>query len=116
MTKDQLVNVLPIIREAVAIATGGEIETADYGLVIRIYCDTAQFAGRLERERELTLRYGAPSAALAPGCCSAISPCAHQRSDPTTLCDICRQAAVLESLVRRLESISCAKKHFLRVS
>ena len=28
--------------------------------------------------------------AMAAGCCSAISPCAHQRQDPTTSCDTCK--------------------------
>lgn len=27
-------------------------------------------------------------------CCSAISPCAHQRKDPTTICDVCQRAAL----------------------
>lgn len=30
---------------------------------------------------------------VAAGCCSAISPCAHQRRDPTTLCEACKLAA-----------------------
>jgi len=29
---------------------------------------------------------------LAPGCCSAISPCSHQRHDPRSICDTCRAA------------------------
>ncbi|NEU14030.1 hypothetical protein G3T14_18115 [Methylobacterium sp. BTF04] len=29
---------------------------------------------------------------MAEGCCSAISPCSHQRSDPYTLCGICAKA------------------------
>lgn len=29
---------------------------------------------------------------LAPGCCSSIEPCAHQRQDPTTICATCSAA------------------------
>jgi hypothetical protein len=29
---------------------------------------------------------------LAPGCCSAVSPCAYQKRDPTTICDTCKAA------------------------
>ena len=31
---------------------------------------------------------------LAPGCCSAISPCSHQRQDPRSICDTCRSALI----------------------
>lgn len=31
--------------------------------------------------------------ALAKGCCSAASPCFHQKHDPTTICEACRNAA-----------------------
>jgi hypothetical protein len=27
---------------------------------------------------------------LASGCLSAISPCGHQRKDPTTICGVCQ--------------------------
>jgi hypothetical protein len=27
------------------------------------------------------------------GCCSAISPCAHQQRDPHSICDTCQKAA-----------------------
>ncbi len=40
--------------------------------------------------RELARR--APVLALAEGCCSAVSPCSHQRHSPYTICDICQQA------------------------
>jgi hypothetical protein len=30
--------------------------------------------------------------ALAPGCCSAISPCSHQREHPNTLCEVCQRS------------------------
>lgn len=30
---------------------------------------------------------------LADGCCSASSPCAHQKADPTTICEVCQRAA-----------------------
>lgn len=29
---------------------------------------------------------------LADGCCSAVSPCAHQKKDPTTICPICQES------------------------
>lgn len=31
---------------------------------------------------------------LAEGCCSAVSPCDHQKRSPYTICDVCKQAAV----------------------
>ena len=37
----------------------------------------------------------------APGCCSAASPCNHQKKDPTTICDVCQQAAALTTANRR---------------
>lgn len=30
---------------------------------------------------------------LAEGCCSASSPCEHQKADPTTICGSCQRAA-----------------------
>lgn len=33
-----------------------------------------------------------PPNGLARGCCSAVSPCAHQRRDPTTICGTCHKA------------------------
>lgn len=30
---------------------------------------------------------------MAPGCCSAVSPCSHQQRDPSTICDVCKRAA-----------------------
>jgi hypothetical protein len=38
--------------------------------------------------------YTAPHG-MAPGCCSAASPCNHQKNDPTTICDVCQKAADL---------------------
>ena len=29
---------------------------------------------------------------LADGCCSASSPCAHQKQDPSTICGACQRA------------------------
>lgn len=49
---------------------------------------------------------------LAPGCCSAVSPCRHQQADPTTLCDICEAsheryaASVRDSRVRNSELVA----------
>lgn len=31
--------------------------------------------------------------AMRLGCCSAISPCEHQRRDPHTLCHVCQESA-----------------------
>ncbi|MSW52844.1 MAG: hypothetical protein F2817_18395, partial [Actinobacteria bacterium] len=39
---------------------------------------------------------------MAEGCCSAVSPCSHQRRDPYSLCDICLKANGLA------ERITCA--------
>jgi hypothetical protein len=59
--------------------------------------------------RELLLRFGVgPNARftsaetrnvtqLAEGCCSSISPCAHQRVDPRTICDACAAAALVSA-------------------
>jgi hypothetical protein len=30
---------------------------------------------------------------LAYGCCSAISPCAHQRAHPESICNVCAETA-----------------------
>jgi hypothetical protein len=56
-----------------------------------------------------TIKKASISIAMAPGCCSAISPCGHQQRDPTTICDLCRQA--LEST--RLADELRAKGHRL---
>lgn len=34
------------------------------------------------------------AASLAKGCCSASSPCFHQKHDPTTICEACRNAGL----------------------
>lgn len=34
---------------------------------------------------------------LAPGCCSATTPCSHQKADPDSICDGCQKAATLIS-------------------
>lgn len=39
---------------------------------------------------------------MASGCCSAISPCSHQQRDPTTICDICRAAAIADKHLARI--------------
>lgn len=31
---------------------------------------------------------------LEPGCCSACTPCSHQKASPYTLCEVCRPAPV----------------------
>lgn len=33
--------------------------------------------------------------AMIGRCCSAASPCNHQKHDPYSICDICRQAGAL---------------------
>lgn len=35
---------------------------------------------------------------LAAGCCSAISPCAHQRREPYSICRVCQEAKNLYSV------------------
>lgn len=37
-----------------------------------------------------------PRTVLAEGCCSASSPCGHQKRDPTTICEVCTLAALTE--------------------
>jgi hypothetical protein len=46
-----------------------------------------------------TATYRYPTHQMAEGCCSAVSPCAHQRNDPTTICDTCQLAAVAHERV-----------------
>jgi hypothetical protein len=39
----------------------------------------------------------APDGGLNKGCCSAISPCAHQRLSPYTICETCSRSALAAS-------------------
>lgn len=45
------------------------------------------------------MNFADPKQGLAPGCCSAVSPCSHQRQDPATICDVCRKAARLTDAI-----------------
>lgn len=78
--------------------------------------DAAADAITLARDKGLTLREIATAAltaaaalraptSLAPGCCSAISPCGHQQRSPATICEVCAQAALrapVQEAVRRV--------------
>lgn len=43
---------------------------------------------------------------MAPGCCSAVSPCSHQQRDPSTICDVCQRAALVDQIRRERDRSS----------
>ena len=52
MTKEQLINVLPMVREAIAISTGGEIKAEPEALVVSIHCDMKRLLALIDQAVE----------------------------------------------------------------
>ena len=74
-----------------AVLAGDDEATETYRMI------AASSAMRLVREYEHYVRAALSDTStdrLAPGCCSAISPCSHQRQYPSNICATCQAATV----------------------